>query len=128
MKLTEKHHAAIELMITGMKGVDIGAKLDTAPETISRWRADYDFQAALNARMKENQQAMQDRLRSLADSALTSIESIMNDAGVDDKTRLTAACKVLELTRLKPAAIGSTNAKSLKNDDEMTKALEEFNL
>jgi len=127
MKLTEKHHRAIELMILGMKGIDIGAKLNIAPETISRWRADFDFQAALNQQLKDNQQAARDRLRALTDTALEAFEDILSNSA-DDKARLAAATKILELAKLSAPAIGSCNPKALQRDDEMNRALEEFNL
>jgi len=127
MKLTEKHHRAIGLMILGMKGIDIGAKLNIAPETVSRWRSDFDFQAELNRRLQENQQAARDRLRALTDTALEAFEDILSNSA-DDKARLAAATKVLELAKLSAPAIGSCNPKALQRDDEMNRALEEFNL
>ena len=125
MKLTEKHHRAIELMVLGMKGIDIGAKLNIAPETVSRWRSDFDFQAELNRRLQENQVEAQERLRSLAGTALETIESIMTDSD-DDKTRLQAALKILELGKLEAGRIGKTNPKALAVDAATQKYVDEF--
>ena len=127
MKLTPQHHKAIDLMIMGSNNKNVAETLNIAPETVSRWRADYIFQAALNQRLKENQAASVERLRSLADTALATIETVMADSN-DDKARLQAAFKVLEMARVSVSGIGSTNPKALQRDDEMNKALDEFDL
>ncbi len=128
MKLTPQHHRAIDLLITGKKNFEIAEELGVDKVTVSRWRSDYVFQAEMNQRLKDNTQHTQDRLRALADTALATIETVMADSN-DDKARLQAAFKVLEMAQVKvPTSIGSTNPRALQRDDEMNKALDEFDL
>jgi len=128
MKLTPQHYRAIELIAMGSNNKNVAERLDIAPETVSRWKSDYDFRAKLNEMLQEQHAATQKRLRALAGSALSAIESIISSTDALERDRLTAAFKILEMTQVKLPRIGSTNPRALQRDDEMTKALDEFNL
>ena len=113
MKLTPQHHKAIEALAMGENNKSVAEKLNIAPETISRWRADFDFQATMNAIIEETQKTTKDRLRYLSSVALETIENVMLDSEAPQATRVSAAFKVLELTRVRFAPIGSQDARVL---------------
>ena len=47
MKLNPTHYLAIDMLACGESNKAIAEKLNVAPETVSKWRGDFDFQAAL---------------------------------------------------------------------------------
>jgi len=126
MKLTAQHHKAIELIVSGINGKNAAEKIGVTQETISRWRSDFDFQAALNAMLKTAQQESKDKLRYLSGIALSTIEEIMLDTEAPYKERLTASLKILEIVDLKTSSIGSTNTSVLEKEDQQYKSLESY--
>jgi len=128
MKLSPQHHQTISLLATGMTNKSVAKELGLAPETISRWKSDFDFKAELNALLHDNQQAQQERLRALSSTALETIEAIMTDPNAPPKDKLTAALKVLELTQLVPERIGYSNPEVLAQESENNKFLESLAL
>ena len=113
MKLSPQHHKAIESLAMGENNKNVAEKLGIAPETVSRWRSDFEFQAAMNAIIEETQKTAKDRLRYLSGVALETIESVMLDSEAPQATRVSAAFKVLELTRVRFAPIGSQDSRVL---------------
>lgn len=116
MKLTPQHHKAIEALAMGENNKSVAEKLNLAPETVSRWRSDFDFQAALNSVLAENRESTKDRLRHLSGVALETIEAIMTDSEAPAKDRLTAALKVLEFSKLSVGRVPSTDAAILRKE------------
>lgn len=108
MKLSPQHLAL------GENNKSVAENLNLAPETVSRWRSDFNFQAALNSVLAENHKATKDRLRHLSGLALTTIESLKIDDETPAKDKLSAAIKILELTNLKAGLIGATDPEKLK--------------
>ncbi len=126
MKITAKQMQCIILMAEGLSNVDIAKELSITAETISRWKADFTFQAELNKLLGDNQNHAQNKLRNLNDTALKTIEEIMIDAEASHKDRLTACLKILEITKLTGGNIGSTNPENLekkKNSSDFMDAL-----
>ena len=123
MKLNAQHHKAIILLSEGLNNKEVAERLGLAPETISRYKADYDFQAALNAELTANREAQRDKLRSLTSEALNSIQSVLMDEATPPRDKLTAAFKILELTGLKHQSIGSIDATVLKKRNDNDKFL-----
>jgi len=99
MKLTEKHHQAIVLLVTGSSSKEAAETIGVAPETLSRWRQDVYFRAELNGILLETKESVRDRLRFLCGKSLDTIESVMDAPDVPAKDKLTAAFKVLELCK-----------------------------
>ena len=128
MKLTPRHNKAIELLASGATVKGVAKELGIAPETVSRWRGDFDFQAALNALLEEARQSTKDRLRHLSSVALDAIEAVLLDEEAPHKDRVTAAFKILELTNTSTGNIGSTNAAVLKRDKEQSDLLESYGM
>jgi len=124
MVLTEKHKIAAQLLSTGVTVAATAKKVDVAAETVSRWRSDYDFQAEVNSLLVEAKAVTTERLRALTVAALDCVEAVMLDDLAPPKDRLTAAFKVIELCKVSPKQIGSTNPARLRLDDEQQKALE----
>jgi len=104
MKIRAQHHKAIILLSEGMNNLGVAKVLGIAPETVSRFKSDVNFQTELNKVLEENQKAAQERLKSLAGVALDTIEAIMKDEEAPAKDRLTASLKVIELINLAPQA------------------------
>lgn len=55
MKLSPQHRRAITLLSEGLPNKIVAQELNIVPETISRWRADFDFKSSLNSLLSENQ-------------------------------------------------------------------------
>ena len=100
-------------MALGENNKSVAEKLSVAPETVSRWRSDFEFQAAMNTIIEETQKTAKDRLRYLSGVALETIENVMLGSEAPQATRVSAAFKVLELTRVRFAPIGSQDARTL---------------
>ena len=128
MKLTPQHHKAIECLAMGKNVKSVADELGIAAETVSRWRADFNFQAALNAMLEEARQSTKDRLRHLSGVALDTIEAVLLDEEAPHKDRVTAAFKILELTNTSIGNIGSTNAAVLKREKEQSDLLESYGM
>ncbi len=116
MKLTPQHHKAIELFSTGLTNKAVAEELNIAPETISRWKSDFAFQAELNRLLRFNQEAIQDRLSHLSTVALDTIEAVMTDNEAPHKDRLTASIKLLEIAQVTAKNIGSTDPQTLEKE------------
>ncbi len=128
MKLTPQHHKAIELFSTGLTNKAVAEELNIAPETISRWKSDFTFQAELNALLKFNQESIQDRLRHLSSTALDTIEAVMLDNKATRKDRLTASLKILEIAGVTAQNIGSTNPQALEKEKAERDFLESLSM
>ncbi len=128
MKLTEKHYLAITLLATGLTSKETAEQVGVTPEAVSRWKADFKFKAELNMMLKTAQIEAQDKLRHLSSLALSTIEEIMLDCEAPHKERLTASLKILEIVKIKPPYIGSTNPQVLRKEKEQDDLLESYNL
>jgi len=126
MKLNAQHHKAIILLSEGLNNKEVAKRLGLAPETISRYKSDFDFQAAFNAELAANREAQRDKLRSLASEALNSIQSVLTDESAPHKDKLNAAFKILDLTGLKHKDIGSSDSTILKKQNANAKLFEDF--
>lgn len=126
MKLNEQHLRAIQLFAMGMNCKNVARELNVQPESVSRWRADFDFRAKLNEVLADSEEAVKTKLRSLSEVALRTLEDVMLDLDAPPRDRTQAACKILELTAIKTANIGSTKSAVLKNQKEMNDSLDEF--
>jgi len=128
MKLSAQHLKAIEALAMGKNVKNVAKELGIAPETVSRWRGDFEFQASLNAMLEEARQSTKDRLRHLSNVALDTVEEILTDCEAPHKDRVTAAFKILELVSTSTGNIGSTNAAVLKREKEQSDLLESYGM
>jgi len=80
-----------------IRGRQAAFQVGVSEESVSRWRKDPDFLMELNARLKENQDAIQEKLRHLSTTALRVIEEIMIDPESAARDRLAASSKILDL-------------------------------
>jgi len=126
MKLSSQHHQAITLLSEGLNNKELAERLSVAPETVSRWKGEFNFQAELNKALKANHEAQREKLRLLSGVALTTIESVMLDEEAPHKDKLTAAFKVLELTKLRQSNLGSGNPLALQQQHEEAKLLDAY--
>ncbi|MBL1320244.1 MAG: helix-turn-helix domain-containing protein [Methylophaga sp.] len=126
MKLSPQHHQAIILLSEGLNNKEVAEKLSVAPETVSRWKADFNFQAELNKVLKANHEAQRDKLRHLSSVALEAIEGVMLDSDTPQRDKLTAAFKVLEIAELKQGAIGSSNPATLQQRHREAELLDAY--
>ncbi len=126
MKITAQHHKAIILLAEGMNNKSVAEALGVAPETVSRFKNDYDFQAELNKVLNANHASSQEKLRHLSNIALSTIEAVLLDGETPPRDKLTAAFKVLEITRLRQGNIGSTNPATLEKQAQDDKLLDGY--
>lgn len=106
MKLNAIHLNKILLLASGMNNKQVAE--EQAPETISRWKSDFNLGAELNKQLSQNHEQSQSKLRALTETALNTIESVMVDDTAPNRDRITAAFKLLEITRLKQSNVTSS--------------------
>lgn len=99
-KLNTQQEKAIILVALGRPGREIAEACEVTPETVSRWRQMPLFIAAVNSILKDSQNEVRLRLRSLTGVALDMIESILTNEEIPPNLRLQAALKVLELNQI----------------------------
>ena len=121
--MNEKHQQAILLFSAGKSCVEVANELNVTPKTISMWRSSPEFRAELNSHLLDIKQANSERLRSMCMKALTTVETVMLDEATPAKERLSAAFKILELGKVSPDTIESTNPDKLRMNDSFNEAL-----
>ncbi len=126
MKLTPQHYEAINQLLQGVNGTDTAAKIGVSRETVSRWKADCDFMAAMNERLHDNHAATQTRLRYLSTLALETVEEVLSNPNAPAKDKLTASFKVLELVNAQPGEIQSADSDQLKREEEQLRKDQEY--
>ena len=87
------------LMSRGIKGSDLAVAVDVTPETVSRWRRDVNFMAAVNQLRMELVEVSRERLRSKTEAAVEIISEIMENAK-SDAIRLKAATEIIRLSNI----------------------------
>lgn len=94
-KLSQKQLNAIDLILTGLNDREVAESLGVGRNTVNKWRNhDADFQAELNERRKELNEATQNRIRSLTQKALDAIEYAL------EKGDARIALEVLKMAKL----------------------------
>jgi len=74
-KLSQKQLTAIDMILTGLNDREVAESIGVGRNTVNKWRNhDEDFQAELNERRRELNEATQNRIRSLTRKALDAIE------------------------------------------------------
>ena len=94
--LSGQQAQCIGQLATGRRQSLIAAELGIAEETVSRWKNEPVFQAALNAAIQESYMAVVGATRTAATEALDTVISLMQNA-TDERTRLSAALQLLRL-------------------------------
>lgn len=93
----EQQRAAI-LLVEGASQRDVAAELGMSEFTISRWVQAPEFRAYQNALLLDMRSTAINKIRSLQDKALATIEEVMGDSEAPHHVRLNAACKVMEFS------------------------------
>jgi hypothetical protein len=96
--LDRKHIAAIRTA-EGIRVGVIAKALDVRPETVSRWRQEPAFVALVAHYRREILQGAADRMRSLTNKAVQTVESILDAADAAPEDKLRAAKLILEQTK-----------------------------
>ncbi len=104
--LTGQQVTAIGQLVTGRRQSAIAAEIGIAEETLSRWKAEPVFQAALNLAVKESFLAVVGETRTAATEALAVVRDLMTNA-TDERTRLSAALQILRLHSLYDSGVAS---------------------
>ena len=94
--LTGQQVQCIGQLVTGRRQSLIAAELGIAEETVSRWKNEPVFQAALNAAIQESYMAVVGATRTAATEALDTVRNLMQNA-VGENIRLSAAMQILRL-------------------------------
>ena len=95
-ELSEHQMIAIAGLVAGRRQVEIATQLGITESTISRWRAEPTFQAALNLAVRESFDAIVGETRQAATEALQTVRDLMQNA-VGENIRLSAAMQILRL-------------------------------
>jgi transcriptional regulator with XRE-family HTH domain len=99
-KLKENQIIAAQLMAQGLKASQIAKKIKVRQETISRWKQDYDFIEKVDEFSKEILKGSFQKIQGLSTLAIQTLENIMQNSS-NDRDRMTAASKVLDLVNFK---------------------------
>lgn len=123
--LTSRQRKAITALLT-CSSVPLAAKQSGVSErTIHRYLADDDFKEALTDAEEEAINQATRRLLSLQDSAMTTLESILNDAEQKPSLRLRAANSILgHLVKLRGLRRGQEKVVQRIVEKELDKALD----
>ena len=115
-KLNENQLLAIPLVAQGVSGKNVAKKIQVTEETVSRWKKLPEFQAEVNALLKECRDETQHKLRSLVNTALEVIKDELENK--NSEQRITIALKILQNMKLNTylyEEIGSSKAESVKS-------------
>ena len=115
-KLKESQLLAIPLVAQGVSGKNVAKKIQVTEETVSRWKKLPEFQAEVNALLKECRDETQHKLRSLVNTALEVIKDELENK--NSEQRITIALKILQNMKLNTylyEEIGSSKAENVKS-------------
>lgn len=115
-KLNQNQLLAIPLVAQGVSGKNVAKKIQVTEETVSRWKKLPEFQAEVNALLKECRDETQHKLRSLVNTALEVIKHELENSNSDQ--RITIALKIVQNMKLNTylyEEIGSSKAESVKS-------------
>ena len=115
-KLNQNQLLAIPLVAQGVSGKNVAKKIQVTEETVSRWKKLPEFQAEVNALLKECRDETQHKLRSLVNTALEVIKDELENKNSDQRT--TIALKILQNMKLNSylyEEIGSSKAENVKS-------------
>ncbi|MCD8485387.1 MAG: helix-turn-helix domain-containing protein [Desertifilum sp.] len=96
MPLSEIQQRVALLLATGHTAREVAQKMGLSEVTIHRWRQQPEFVAAVRGILKQNKQALNERLNNLAIKALEVLEAIIDDPNASTADRINAASKVLD--------------------------------
>ncbi|MGK7902045.1 MAG: hypothetical protein AB4352_11640 [Hormoscilla sp.] len=100
MPMSEIQQQVAELLATGHTAREIAKKMRLSELTIARWRQQPEFVAAVNNILKDNDNALRERLYNLAIKAMEVLETVIDDPNASTADKINAAAKVLELATL----------------------------
>ena len=115
-KLNQNQLLAIPLVAQGVSGKNVANKIQVTEETVSRWKKLPEFQAGVNALLKECRDETQHKLRSLVNTALEVIKDELENK--NSEQRITIALKILQNMKLNTylyEEIGSSKAENVKS-------------
>ena len=116
INLNENQLLAIPLVAQGVSGKNVAKKIQVTEETVSRWKKLPEFQAEVNALLKECREETQHKLRSLVNTALEVIKDELENKNSDQQ--ITIALKILQNMKLNTylyEEIGSSKAENIKS-------------
>ena len=116
IKLNQNQLLAIPLVAQGVSGKNVAKKIQVTEETVSRWKKLPEFQAEVNALLKECREETQHKLRSLVNTALEVVKDELENK--NSEQRITIALKILQNMNLNTylyEEIGSSKAESVKS-------------
>ena len=96
-KLNKNQLLAIPMVANGMSGKAVAKELKVTEETISRWKKIPEFQASVNAILKDAMDSARERLRGLISKALDTLEDAINGDEISQKDKANIAFKILAL-------------------------------
>ena len=117
-------YLAVERIIEGVDDATIAKELGISRTTAWRWRNDPEAVALVSAARNRQFERVEGRLASLADSALSALETALNDPSVSLTVKLKAATIVLDRVGLNER--NGTKQREASQDAERKQA-ENFN-
>jgi hypothetical protein len=99
--LTVQQRNAIDMLVTGCTDREAAEAAGLNRSTVTKWRLYHPaFQAELEVQRQATWGAARERLRTLAMSAVDTLEDLMTSPGVEDADRIKVALGILKLTEL----------------------------
>lgn len=93
--LTAQQWQAVQLLVAGARQVEIAKTIGVTQETVSRWRNNPMFAAALNLAVRDAYAATIGEVRGLVSDAISALKQCIYSE--DERLRLSAALAVLRL-------------------------------
>jgi len=97
INLNKRQLLAVEMAAAGARGKAIAKQLKVTEETVSRWKQVPEFQAGVNAILKDTMESARDRLRCLVGKALETLEGAIDGDDLPIKEKVNASFKILSL-------------------------------
>ena len=108
--MEEKRVQAVTLFILGKSCGDVASQLGVTNKTISEWRSNSEFRAAINRGLLDLREIQMRRMSDLYSKALTTLEQALDNKELDAEQKAKVSLKILNTYRIDPEKIGETDA------------------
>lgn len=118
-KLKESQLLAVEMLVAGQTGRWVAKNLGVCEETVSRWRQEPVFMAALNRRVGDQREAFSRRAEKMLGAAMDGLAAILVDPASSPNVRIAAAAQVFKILSPSPLSakqVGWTDPVSIEQE------------
>jgi F0F1-type ATP synthase delta subunit len=102
------------LFILGKSCGEVALQLGVTNKTISEWRSNSVFRAAINQGLLELREVQMRRMSDLYSKALATLEQYLDNQELDAEQKVKVSLRILNTYRIDPEMIGETNVAMLE--------------